>query len=215
MAASYGVTVTTAGQGQYAAIQEWAEQEIIDRLVLGALDLHKYAVIKPLPKGSGKVVRWTRPVNFGVAGFLTEGASPTAVASSAYTLTATVVQRGLVTTASDIWEASAIAGFVSDNIENMRDSLRISMDKHIRDLCLIGNVYNAQAHLDMSAVKLWHGISDNFGYKTYYCTGEHGGIAKTSTVMSANVPTVADVRAAAVSFIHTTPPYPSIISSNI
>ena len=102
--ASSGVSLVGSTAAQYSAVHEWAEKQLIKRLEIGLGDLYKYSMKASLPKGNGTVVRWTRVGNFGLGNLLTEGTAPTAVATSCYTVTATVKQRGNYTTKSDLWE---------------------------------------------------------------------------------------------------------------
>jgi N4-gp56 family major capsid protein len=189
--ASSGVSLVSSTAAQYAAVQEHAEKMIIKRLEIGVTDLHSSCVKRPIPKNNGRIVRWTRPGNFGIAQLATEGAAPTAVAVSAYTLTATVKQRTLVSTQSDIWTAASVAGVVNDLIPNMRYSIRLSMDVVIRNVMLIGKAL-ADTINNLSTLVL----SGNYGLPQVFAVGEHGSIGAVSTVMSANVLTVADIRRA-------------------
>jgi len=87
---------------------------------------------RSLPKGEGKVVKWSRFQNLGDAGVLSEGTRPTPLVVSAVNVTATLAQYGDYTAVSDFVEMTVISSVVEGSIDVFATQAGSSIDKIVR-----------------------------------------------------------------------------------
>ena len=91
---------------------------------------------KPLPKGSGNVVKWTRYTLLGAVAAATEGTAPTPTALSSANVTGTLVQFTGSTITTDVLEMTAIDNQIASAVEQLSYQAVITIDKYIRDAAL-------------------------------------------------------------------------------
>ena len=72
---------------------------------------------KSLPKGEGKVVKWSRLTNFGTGSLLSEGTRPTPKVVSSLNVTATLAQYGDYVAVSDFVDMTVISSIVEGAVD--------------------------------------------------------------------------------------------------
>lgn len=88
---------------------------------------------RSLPKGEGKVVKWSRLTNFGVASVLSEGTRPTPKVVSSLNVTATLMQIGDYVAVSDFVDMTAISSIVEGAVDLFATQAGTNVDYIARD----------------------------------------------------------------------------------
>jgi N4-gp56 family major capsid protein len=113
---------------------------------------------KSLPKGEGKVIKWSRFVNLGNASVLSEGTRPTSLVVSAVNVTATLRQLGDYTAVSDFVEMAAISSVVEGAVDVFATQAGSSVDK-FAEYYLFGEKFCAStAYTPTFALSAWNRV---------------------------------------------------------
>jgi len=109
-------------------IQSYYDKKLLDMLT-PQLVFYEDAVKKPLPRGKGKSITFTRFKDFAGAELLAEGTAPTAAALSAENVSTIIFQIGKHTVLTDVLETTAIDPIVEDAIEVIKMAAAKAVDK--------------------------------------------------------------------------------------
>lgn len=126
MATSIDPTNITTTQPQYL-LSTYYDKRLLERLVPVPV-MWDHGQKKSLPKGEGKVIKWSRFVNLGNASQLTEATRSTALVISAVNVTATLRQLGDYMAVSDFVEMTAISSVVEGAVDVFATQAGTSLD---------------------------------------------------------------------------------------
>jgi N4-gp56 family major capsid protein len=126
MATTIDPTNITTTQPQYL-LSTYYDKRLLERLVPVPV-IWDHGQKKSLPKGEGKVVKWSRFVNLGNATNLTEATKSTALVISAVNVTATLRQLGDFMAVSDFVEMTAISSVVEGAVDVFATQAGQSLD---------------------------------------------------------------------------------------
>ena len=165
----------TTTQTQYL-LGTYYDKVLLERLI-PQTRFYEHATKKPLPKGEGKVVKWSAYKNAPEGSSLTEGTIPTATPLSTFNVTATLVQKGMYTSVSDLLVLTAIDDNIKSAAEILSDSLAKTIDSYIRTQCM-GTT----------------GIPAGAGFALKWSNANSAGAGSLSALTSGAALTVAEVR---------------------
>jgi len=140
MATTIDPTNITTTQPQYL-LSTYYDKRLLERLVPVPL-MWDHGQKKSLPKGEGKVIKWSRFVNLGNASNLTEATKSTALVISAVNVTATLRQLGDFMAVSDFVEMTAISSVVEGAVDVFATQAGQSLDT-LANYALLGESYCA------------------------------------------------------------------------
>jgi len=126
MATSIDPTNITTTQPQYL-LSTYYDKRLLERLVPVPV-MWDHGQKKSLPKGEGKVIKWSRFVNLGNATNLSEATKSTALVISAVNVTATLRQLGDFMAVSDFVEMTAISSVVEGAVDVFATQAGQSLD---------------------------------------------------------------------------------------
>lgn len=87
---------------------------------------------KSLPKGEGRIVKWSRLVNLANASIASEGTRPTPVVVSSLNVTATLAQLAAYAATSDVLDMTAISSVVEGAVDLFATQAGQSIDLYTR-----------------------------------------------------------------------------------
>ena len=88
---------------------------------------------KSLPKGEGKVIKWSRLSNLTNFNYLSEGTKPTSLVISSVNVTATLAQLGAFTAVSDFVDMTAISSVVEGAVDLFATQAGTDVDLYTRN----------------------------------------------------------------------------------
>jgi N4-gp56 family major capsid protein len=112
-------------------LSTYYDKRLLERLVPRPV-MWEHGQKKSLPKGEGKVIKWSRLVNLTDATKLSEGTRPTALVISSLNVTATLEQLGDYAAVSDFVDMTAISSVVEGAIDLFATQAGTSVDKRGR-----------------------------------------------------------------------------------
>lgn len=124
--------MSTSGTATQYLLSTYYDKRLLERLVPLPV-MWDHGQKKSLPKGEGKVVKWSRLTNLADAGLLTEGTRPTALVISSVNVTATLQQLGDYAAVSDFVDMTAISSIVEGAIDLFATQAGTSIDKYTRN----------------------------------------------------------------------------------
>ena len=139
-------------------------QTYYDKLFLSRkkeiLLMDQFGQKRPLPKGEGKQIKWTRytvlPVNTTA---LTEGENPAGLNLSASSVTATVEEYGDFTKISSLLSLTALDPNVEEKVELLGDQAMLSIDTLIRNAVVPNATTQRVGSKDLTAIAVTDVIS--------------------------------------------------------
>lgn len=134
---SFGVTTidpmslsTTATQ---YLLSTYYDKRLLERLVAKPV-MWDFGQKKSLPKGEGKVVKWSRLTNLADTMLLSEGTRPTPLVISSLNVTASLAQLGDYVAVSDFVDMTAISSVVEGAVDLFATQAGVSIDKYARNI---------------------------------------------------------------------------------
>jgi len=113
-------------------LSTYYDKRLLERLVPRPV-MWDHGQKKSLPKGEGKVVKWSRLVNFGTGSALSEGTRPTPKVVSSLNVTATLAQYGDYVAVSDFVDMTAISSVVEGAVDLFATQAGTTVDYIARD----------------------------------------------------------------------------------
>jgi N4-gp56 family major capsid protein len=154
MATSIDPMNITTTQPQYL-LSTYYDKRLLERLVPNPI-MWDHGQKKSLPKGEGKVIKWSRFVNLGDASVLSEGTRTTALVVSAVNVTATLRQLGDYVAVSDFVEMAAISSVVEGAVDVFATQAASSVDK-IAAYAFFGETFcPSTGYTPTFAISAWH-----------------------------------------------------------
>jgi len=124
--------MSTSSTATQYLLSTYYDKRLLERLVPLPV-MWDHGQKKSLPKGEGKIIKWSRLVNMGDASLLTEGTRPTALVISSVNVTATLQQLGDYAAVSDFVDMTAISSVVEGSIDLFATQAGTSIDKYARN----------------------------------------------------------------------------------
>lgn len=113
-------------------LSTYYDKRLLERLVPKPV-MWDHGQKKSLPKGEGKVIKWSRLVNMSDGTLLSEGTRPTPKVISSLNMTATLQQIGDYSAASDFVDMTAISSVVEGAVDLFATQAGTSVDKYARN----------------------------------------------------------------------------------
>jgi len=123
--------MSTTGTATQYLLSTYYDKRLLERLVPKPV-MWDHGQRKSLPKGEGKVVKWSRLSNLGDASLLTEGTRPTSLVISSVNVTATLQQLGDYAAVSDFVDMTAISSVVEGAVDIFATQAGSSVDKYTK-----------------------------------------------------------------------------------
>jgi N4-gp56 family major capsid protein len=124
--------MSTSSTATQYLLSTYYDKRLLERLVPLPV-MWDFGQKKSLPKGEGKIIKWSRLVNLGDAGLLTEGTRPTALVISSLNVTAQLQQIGDYAAVSDFVDMTAISSVVEGAVDLFATQAGQSIDKYTRN----------------------------------------------------------------------------------
>lgn len=106
---------------------------------------------KNLPKGQGRVIKFSSYRSLALGSRLTEGTKPTPSVLSTFNVTATLAQWGGYAAVSDLLEDTAISSVVTEAIQVLSEQSAKTMDTYIRNVAFGGGFPSATSRISAAA----------------------------------------------------------------
>lgn len=136
MATIHDPTALTSTATKYL-ISTYYDKLYLERLVPN-LRWYELCQKRTLPKGEGKVIKFSSYKNLAVGSKLTESTKPTPAVLSTFNVTATLMQYGGYAAVSDFLEDTAISSVVTEAIDVLSEQSALTMDTHLSKIACGG-----------------------------------------------------------------------------